>query len=130
MNEWQPIETAPKDGRPIDVWCVPPDDCDFEPVNGGVRLTDVLWQSGDNRESRSGWIRMLDDGSRDYVEGPMENHLGLPAWKPTHWMPRPEPPESTPTLEVIHDDEKDPKNAYGYTDLDRTAGVNWNEPDE
>lgn len=34
--EWQPIETAPKNGDIlIDIWCVPPDGCDFQPIGVG-----------------------------------------------------------------------------------------------
>lgn len=37
MTEWQPIETAPKDGTVIDIW-----------VKGGVgRLVDVWWDADD-----------------------------------------------------------------------------------
>lgn len=32
MNDWQPIETAPRDGTPVDLW-----------HKGGFRLCDEWW---------------------------------------------------------------------------------------
>lgn len=88
--EWQPIETAPKDGRLIDVWC-PWDGNDA----GGIRLTDVAWHDGDEFDKHVGWSRITDDGYRDMVEMGPTCDFGLPEWRPTHWMPLPEPPEDT-----------------------------------
>jgi hypothetical protein len=66
MSEWQPIETAPKHGGNIMLWCV-------DLVGGNGRVATGLW-----RDSYGGsWW--------DYH---MEYMLN-----PTHWMPLPEPPK-------------------------------------
>ena len=40
MSEWQPIETAPKDGTVVDMWHV-----------HGFRIADVWWDETDERWS-------------------------------------------------------------------------------
>lgn len=68
MAEWQPIETAPKDGRDV-----------------------LLWIPADEESPRKGrWEKLLDDPSRPHrwcvAYGWCED-------TPTHWMPLPSPPE-------------------------------------
>lgn len=88
---WQPIETAPKDGTLIDVWCEPPfPDCEHP----GVRLTDVSWHEADEVFPHTGWIRMTDIGNFDLLESGPTCVEGLPAWLPIFWMSLPIPPES------------------------------------
>jgi hypothetical protein len=65
MSEWQPIETAPKDGTAIDIWARKPD-------GGGQRWTDIVWENG--------WVS---------VEGKLSDKY----WTYTHWMPIPNPPK-------------------------------------
>jgi hypothetical protein len=73
MSEWQPIETAPKDGRHILV---------YPGTYNGVTASPARWER--------------DDG----VKAPRPYWLRLDAWSviksrcltPTHWMPMPEPP--------------------------------------
>ncbi|MBF9233960.1 hypothetical protein [Microvirga alba] len=91
-EQWQDISTAPKDGTLIDVWCVTPDDIDFVPEQGGIRLTNVSWHDGDKVFPHVGWVRVVDDGDYDLIDGPPSSPLGLPRWVPTHWMPLPPPP--------------------------------------
>lgn len=67
MNDWKPIETAPKDGTPVDLWVL------------GDRTADCTWN-----KTRKRWEHWwgLDGGmGRSAVDG-----------EPTHWMPLPEPP--------------------------------------
>lgn len=74
MSEWQPIETAPKDGTMILVW--------DESSSPGVVAAYFLSETHDDEEW-SGWIygdQLLADAD---PEGPL----------PTHWMPLPEPPK-------------------------------------
>ena len=82
--EWQPIETAPKDGRLFDVWCGDESD------GLGVRFTDVLMR-GD--KSGFGYVIHLKDGvTWQYLDARDEDSI-FPHWTPTHWMPLPEPPK-------------------------------------
>ncbi len=73
MSEWQPIETAPKDRTPIDVW------------GDYGRVCDVSWRDAPSHDERgAGW--------RD-TDG---TFLGPPFLAtPTHWMPLPDPPPLT-----------------------------------
>lgn len=65
MSDWQPIDTAPKDGTLILM------------ADGGSVLCG-LWS-----KDESGWV----DGSRD-------RNGELVTWDATHWMPLPAPPEA------------------------------------
>lgn len=64
-NDWQPIETAPNDGRRVLVWC---EDW-VAPLTASSVLKGQLWEP-------------------DYVREPFK-------YQPTHWMPIPEPPYKT-----------------------------------
>jgi hypothetical protein len=61
--EWQPIETAPKDGTPVMIY-----DPEFS-----IKVYVAAW--------------MYDF---QWVEADGEHHL---EFNPTHWMPLPEPPK-------------------------------------
>ncbi len=71
MSDWQPIETAPKDG------------------------SDLLISDG-KTVSQGGWISQIDQGA-DYEGQSCAPSAGW--WSvncdtnPTHWMPMPEPPK-------------------------------------
>ena len=78
--KWEPIETAPKDGTPILLWCL------YENKYGEV-LGPYFWVGPpqDDYDVSPGWYPTQDDGDFD----------GLASDEtPTHWMPLPEPPES------------------------------------
>ena len=69
LDEWQPIETAPKDGTPIDVWVID--------VNSAYRKTEIFW----NTDTHCWW-----DNDQYYGQGgPMDGTA-------THWRPLPKPP--------------------------------------
>lgn len=74
--DWQPIETAPKDGTRIDVW-----------VRGGYRLPDVAWSS-----SLSGWGRKERRGRG---KNSFTVNIVRTGDDTTHWMPLPAPPTSS-----------------------------------
>lgn len=71
MSEWQPIETAPKDGTDIDIWA------SFG--SGGERYTNVSFLRGAWRVLG---VNELDQTTYVEVDG-----------TPTHWMLPPEPPK-------------------------------------
>lgn len=68
--DWQPIETAPKDGTPILIF--------YEELYGMRRYSIRCWDRGDWATAQEGWV----DEWRQI----------RPNEKPTHWMPLPEPP--------------------------------------
>ena len=69
--DWQPIETAPKDGAFVDLWVVHRD--------YAGRFSDCLWSGG---EKYGGWV-----GGSAMVVYPGDGG------RITHWMPKPEPPK-------------------------------------
>ena len=77
MSEWQPIETAPKDGTIIDVWL------------GEADRSDVEFYCTTGTRRSAGWC---------FKNGKFRPLGGLePAMPvfviPTHWMPLPDPPQ-------------------------------------
>lgn len=69
MNEWQPIETAPKDGVTIICW-------------DGLRVDMWRWDKQQhNTRPKPYWARVGLWRARDDR-----------SCQPTHWMPLPEPP--------------------------------------
>ncbi len=77
MASWQPIETAPKDGRNIDLWVV-------DSNGAGERAPDCYWLADEWAETPH-WRQR-------YAEcGPTGSSTRLDC-TPTHWMPRPNPP--------------------------------------
>ena len=74
---WQPIETAPKDGTRVDLW--------------GRNL--LHFQKRGERNVNVAWGPVTDwfGGKRDDWQ-----HGRGEGYQPTHWMPIPPPPETTP----------------------------------
>jgi hypothetical protein len=72
--EWQPIETAPKDGRLVDVWT----------VRG--RVADVHWGVDTEGNQAVGWLKPYN---------PDINSQLMREGAPTHWMPLPASPKGT-----------------------------------
>lgn len=72
--EWQPIETAPKDGTRI---------IGFDPVQWeGERISTTY------KASTGEWVFEAELESRGWDD------YGHGRWNPTHWMPRPPEPIS------------------------------------
>lgn len=67
MSEWQPIETAPKDGAWVSIWCR------AQPLSLPAGIP-AFWEDG------FGWVSVRDD-DQNLIDDP------------THWMPLPEPPK-------------------------------------
>jgi hypothetical protein len=67
---WQPIETAPKDGTPVDLW---------QPRIG--RWTNMRWDYHNWMSGKPVGEKSWGGGSRDGPDA-----------EPTHWMPVPAPP--------------------------------------
>lgn len=87
LSEWQPIETVPKDGTPVDLW------------------------SALGRHVNMRWLTGAEVGPEDYGPGGKHEHLAMTGWRSpammtpadgngilneeqfTHWMPLPAPPD-------------------------------------
>lgn len=74
MTEWQPIETAPRDGTLIII---------AYKVFGRYRVYPASYGVGGFVDSDFAWGILDHDGSTNAVK----------TGEPTHWMPLPEPPE-------------------------------------
>ncbi len=73
MTDWQPIETAPKDGTRIDLWAET-----VFPGYNGKRFINCRWGKNPGPFEDSKWLNLP------------HNPLN---WAPTHWMLLPEPPQ-------------------------------------
>jgi len=82
MN-WQPIETAPKDGTAILVW---------HPEPHVSRPADELGTYADNQTILIAWWHDYGTGNGHFYIDEKDS-TGDHDWMyPTHWMPLPEPP--------------------------------------
>ena len=70
MTSWQPIETAPKDGRDI-----------------------LVWQPSGLFEGRRGVIRTANWATANGLGAFRVNAHSFVRLDPTRWMPLPDPPE-------------------------------------
>jgi len=72
--EWQPIETAPKDGTSFLGW-------------DGKYVTEMIWASHEDDDGHVGWC------CAGFSYGGVLYDLHYtPLGEPTHWKPLPEPP--------------------------------------
>jgi hypothetical protein len=78
MTEWQPIETAPKDGTLVDVWVI-------GYSNEPKRFTDAWFSEG------HWWYAEWAPDCEVHALDLNDEHT-LPS-EVTHWMPLPEPPK-------------------------------------
>lgn len=75
MSEWQPIETAPRDGTKILAHCQPTHIETGKPMS--FSYISVIWWRGENFwKSQWKWRHALNDSTAE----------------PIHWMPLPDPP--------------------------------------
>lgn len=88
--DWQPIETAPKDGRTIDLWIEGDDSMvDFyAPEAKKVRGRPLRV----GRAPNMCWLEKPPNRPNWYAIGGLGYPLS-PEVKATHWMPLPEPPK-------------------------------------
>jgi len=84
VSEWQPIETAPKDGTFVDLWVI-------NSRGEGDRVANACWKTpwGPYDDKQVGWWGEHENSGdrRVFLE---------PTWRVTHWMPLPNPPEAKP----------------------------------
>jgi hypothetical protein len=83
-EEWQPIESAPKDGTRI-LFALPYVWCGYWRGSRPVGMPDYRWD-----ESWIGWTREA------FEDRPLN---------PTHWMPLPEPPNPSSPSGISREDE-------------------------
>lgn len=88
MSEWQPIETAPKDGAPVLLWLKEPPDRNYMVSGLCDNIAIGFWLHG-----RWGSIEVEDCGSMGgELTGWMSDWSSIDL-APSHWMPLPEPPK-------------------------------------
>lgn len=80
-SEWQPIESAPKDGTKVDLWL----EFYASPASMGMsdsfRMPECYYAT---IEGKTGWF---------HLDGMKQNQLFDEYEYITHWMPLPEPPK-------------------------------------
>jgi hypothetical protein len=88
FNQWQPIETAPKDGTYVLVFRM---DCGVTPIvhvafyNSEKDWGEFGFMTGETKEDYIGWWSYTRSS---VTQEKLDDH-----WTPTHWMPLPEPPK-------------------------------------
>lgn len=88
FGEWQPIETAPKDGTLV-ILCRH----QYQPVSGKWIWSNQLNTTRDLDELHGGaWVAFDPEGVFD-SDHELADYLLDTEWQPTHWMPIPEPPQ-------------------------------------
>lgn len=98
MSKWQPIETAPRDGRLIIGWCVHAADRYFIPETNGLTTygahVEGLSRAEDGPHILK-WGGELDDPDDGYI--PPWWFEAYSEWEiaanPTHWIPLPAAPK-------------------------------------
>lgn len=92
IYEWQPIETAPKDGTVI-LLCGGEDD----PLNTDAHPNEALH----TRPVTGWWGRVVEWDEADTIWRYCSYDSGIYGEykNPTHWMPLPPPPKATPASE-------------------------------
>lgn len=75
MSDWQPIETAPKDGNSILL---------------GTAGAPAVWTGYFRQERSPGMMRWTDNQIYRWTR---DGYMDL-NWNPTHWMPLPDPPDA------------------------------------
>ncbi len=93
MSEWQPIESAPRDGSPVDLWIEGPDDTvDFyAPLAHKVKGKPLRH----GRTTHWRWMQNAPNPAAWYPLGGLGYPLS-PDVRATHWMPA-ETAAPTPT---------------------------------
>ena len=87
-RRWRSIESAPKDGTVIDLWCV---NDKYSRTDEGarrlsVRFADCAWSEDDKA-----WQFVVDDGMHMLLT--VKTDECSEGWTPTHWTPIPAPPQ-------------------------------------
>lgn len=82
MSEWMPIETAPKDGTRILLFCNRVWDEYHNPARSGHWFSEVKAVKDEVAYRVNGW----------WLDG-FDHPFNEPPFCPTHWMPLPNPPK-------------------------------------
>ena len=85
MNDWRPIETAPKDGTAILLF-------------GGEMCDDTGPEHIHPSQAVARWVsyQVYEGGGAWFVATADAGAIGITFHKPTHWMKLPDPPETAP----------------------------------
>ena len=93
--DWQPIETAPKDGTVIDLWIHYPEH------DRNARAADVRWNA--------------DVGEWQHGNFHLGQYMHRPT--PTHWMPLPPPPLPLPTITEQQEEDSGGEDLLGICSM-------------
>lgn len=95
MTEWQPIETAPKDGTVILAYC--PQKIEYWIASGAIPEEQHLhiaiaksWPGKEGASVSERWVSSCISEPDSYDPGYTQSYVEV---APTHWMPLPEAPK-------------------------------------
>ena len=88
MTEWQPIETAPKDGTVVDLWLSYGDGTGRRAPNGFWQNEPFGHDGAKGFDLPCGWAAENEtyDGGEHWLADPSDGE------RVTYWMPLPDPP--------------------------------------